>query len=129
MTGARIRQPNGNQVFELDIDGFPECWFAWHHQLTSLADAYHCVALDLKGYGQSDHRPEGDDDYAAQAAELPAVFDALGLDRFFLVAHDRGAVIADHLCAVPPGRSRPRPAAKRGGSSDRHRRNPHPPRT
>ena len=34
-------------------DGFPECWYAWRHQLPALAEAgYHVVAPDQRGYGQ-----------------------------------------------------------------------------
>src|ERR1043165_1149476 len=38
--------------------GFPECWYSWRHQLPALAQAaYHVVAPDQRGYGQTD-RPE-----------------------------------------------------------------------
>ena len=49
------------------MHGFPETWFAWHHQMTALADRFYCVAIDLKGYGQSDTTLDTDYDYAAQA--------------------------------------------------------------
>ncbi len=109
------------------LHGFPECWFTWHHQMADLGEDFHCVALDLKGHGQSDHRLDSDYDYAAQAAELPAVFDALGLDRFFLVAHDRGAVVADHLCAVPGMAARVRRYVRMQQSGNRPHSEPRPP--
>lgn len=44
--------------------GFPECWYAWRHQIGALsakrnpegtAEAgFHVVAPDLRGYGQTD---------------------------------------------------------------------------
>lgn len=82
--------------------GFPETWFAWHHQMAALAEDYFCLAFDLKGFGQSSHptRHEADYDYAFCASEWAALIDHIGLDSFHLVAHDRGVVIADHLCAV-----------------------------
>ncbi|QUR66277.1 bifunctional 3-(3-hydroxy-phenyl)propionate/3-hydroxycinnamic acid hydroxylase [Mycobacterium spongiae] len=82
--------------------GFPESWYAWHHQMTALAAEFHCVAFDLKGYGQSAHptRHDSNYDYAHCAREWVDLFDALGLDRFVLIAHDRGVVIADHFCAI-----------------------------
>lgn len=109
------------------LHGFPECWFAWHHQMTALGDVFWCVALDLKGHGQSDHRLDSDYDYASQAAELPAVFDALGLDRFFLIAHDRGAVIADHLCAIPGMAARIRRYIRMQQSGNQPHSEPRPP--
>ncbi len=111
----------------LFLHGFPECWFAWHHQMSALADELRCVALDLKGHGLSDHRLDTAYDYAAQAAELPAVLDALGIDRFFLVAHDRGTVIADHLCAVPGMAGRIRRYVRMQQSGNRPHSEPRPP--
>ena len=38
--------------------GFPESWYSWRHQLPALAEAgFHAVAPDMRGYGQTDHRP------------------------------------------------------------------------
>ena len=38
--------------------GFPELWYSWRHQLPALSAAgFHAVAVDMRGYGQSD-RPE-----------------------------------------------------------------------
>ncbi len=109
------------------LHGFPETWFAWHHQMAALADRFYCVALDTKGYGQSDTRLDTDYDYAAQARELPAVFDALGLDRFFLVAHDRGVVISDHLCSVDGMADRIRRYVRMQQSGNRPHSEPRPP--
>ncbi len=109
--------------------GFPETWFAWHHQMAQLSDRWFCVAFDLKGFGQSAHptRDEADYDYAHCATELPALFDALGLDRFHLVAHDRGVVIADHLCAVPGMAERIRRYVRMQQSGNRPHSEPRPP--
>jgi pimeloyl-ACP methyl ester carboxylesterase len=82
------------------LHGFPECAYAWHNQLTELADQYRCIAVDLKGYGQSDHRLDSNYDYAGQASELVQLFDELQLETFYLVSHDRGSVISDHLGAI-----------------------------
>lgn len=109
------------------LHGFPETAFAWHHQLADLAGDFRCIAVDLKGHGLSDNRLDTDYDYAAQAAELPAVFDALGLGRFFLVSHDRGTVIADHLCAVPGMADRIRRYVRMQQSGNRPHSEPRPP--
>jgi len=109
------------------LHGFPESWFAWHHQLAALSDRFFCVALDLKGHGQSDTRLDSDYDYAAQARELPAVLDALGIGRCHLAAHDRGAVIADHLCAVDGMADRIRRYVRMQQSGNRPHSEPRPP--
>ena len=46
------------------LHGIPDSWFMWHHQMAALSSQYQCVAVDLKGYGQSskevgDYRHEG----------------------------------------------------------------------
>jgi len=109
------------------IHGMPECWYTWHHQITELDDQFHCIAIDTKGFGQSDHRLDSDYDYAAQAAELVQLFDALGLDRFFLVSHDRGTVIADHLCATDGMEVRIRRYVRMQQSGNRPHSEPRPP--
>jgi pimeloyl-ACP methyl ester carboxylesterase len=36
------------------LHGFPESWYSWRHQLPALAEAaYHVVATDQRGYGQT----------------------------------------------------------------------------
>ena len=44
------------------LHGFPEFWYAWRHQLVGLAErGYRAVAVDLRGYGDSDKPPRGYD--------------------------------------------------------------------
>ena len=85
------------------LHGLPDSWWMWHYQLEALAPSHHVVAVDLKGYGQSDKKTG---DYRAEgvADQLLSLLDRLGLDEFSLVAHDRGAVIGDHLVAGRAGR-------------------------
>lgn len=109
------------------LHGFPESWFAWHHQIEALAERFRCVAIDIKGYGQSDTRLDTDFDYAAQARELPSVIDALGIDRFFLVSHDRGTTLADHLCSVGGMNTRIRRYVRMQQSGNRPHSEPRPP--
>jgi len=85
------------------LHGVPESWFMWHRQLCAFAGTHHVLAIDLKGYGQSDKRT-GDYRQEGVAEQLLALLDALGLDRFNLVTHDRGTVIADYLGANHPER-------------------------
>ncbi len=85
------------------LHGVPESWFMWHRQLAAFAATHRVIAVDLKGYGQSD-KQTGDYRQEGVAEQLLALLDALGLDRVNLVAHDRGSVIADYLGANHPER-------------------------
>ena len=84
--------------------GFPECWYSWRHQITSLADAgFHAVAPDQRGYGQTD-RPESIDAYNI----LQLTGDIVGLVRAYkkekatIVGHDWGALVAWHCALLRP---------------------------
>ena len=85
------------------LHGLPESWFSWHYQIEELSKEYRVIAVDLKGYGQSDKR---DGDYTPQgvANELIAFFDAIGLEEFSLVTHDWGTVIGDCIASTIPSR-------------------------
>jgi len=85
------------------LHGLPESWFSWHYQIEAVSKQYHVIAVDLKGYGQSDKR---DGDYTTQgvANELIALFDAIGLDKFSLVTHDWGSIIGDCVAGTIPDR-------------------------
>ncbi len=87
------------------LHGLPDSWYMWHRQMDDLARDRRVIAIDLKGYGQTQKTPG---DYRAEgvAQQLVALFDVLGLDRVNLVAHGRGSVIGDHLGAEHPYRVR-----------------------
>jgi pimeloyl-ACP methyl ester carboxylesterase len=63
------------------------------------------VAPDLRGYNLSD-KPTGSDAYRLDvlADDVLGVADALGRDRFAVVGHDWGGVLAWHLAARAPDR-------------------------
>jgi pimeloyl-ACP methyl ester carboxylesterase len=78
------------------LHGFPEFWWAWRYQITALADAgYHVVVPDLRGYNGSEAPPEISS-YRLEllVADILAIADQYGAERFRLVGHDWGGVIA-----------------------------------
>lgn len=88
------------------LHGFPEFWWAWRHQITPLAEAgYHVVVPDMRGYNTSD-APQEVSAYTIDilAADVVALADAFGADRFHLIAHDWGAVIGWWVAATYPDR-------------------------
>jgi epoxide hydrolase 4 len=88
------------------LHGFPEFWWGWRKQITPLAaQGYHVVAPDMRGYNTSD-APEGVESYRLEtlSADVLALADSFGAERFHLVGHDWGGVIAWDIAASHPGR-------------------------
>ncbi|XP_055597676.1 epoxide hydrolase 1-like [Uranotaenia lowii] len=79
----------------LFVHGFPEFWFSWRHQLKEFSKDYWVVAVDMRGYGDSD-KPEGLENYKVDdmVQDIKELVTALGRKKFTLIAHDWGAVIA-----------------------------------
>jgi pimeloyl-ACP methyl ester carboxylesterase len=66
---------------------------------------WHAVAPDLRGHGRSDH-PTGPADYSFElmAADVVALADHLGWERFALVGHSMGGAVAQHVALDRPER-------------------------
>ena len=73
----------------------------WHRVAPRLAQTFHLVMPDLRGYGDSDKPAPGEDCEAyskrAMAADCAALMDALGFDRYFVAGHDRGGRVTHRL--------------------------------
>lgn len=89
----------------LCLHGFPEFWRVWRHQLIDLSDAYHIVAPDLRGYNLSD-KPAGVEHYRVEELvnDALALVTELGYDKFTLVGHDWGGLVAWTLASLHPDR-------------------------
>lgn len=85
------------------IHGFPECWFSWRHQLQHLSQNYWVVAVDLRGYGDSD-KPSWISDYDRMVLveDLRQFVLTLGKEKCTLLAHDWGGVLAWQLVIKYP---------------------------
>jgi pimeloyl-ACP methyl ester carboxylesterase len=90
------------------LHGFPPTHLMWRHVAPALAERHTVVCPDLRGYGASD-KPEASDPETyskrTMAADVVTLARELGHDRFALVGHDRGALVAfraalDHPEAV-----------------------------
>jgi pimeloyl-ACP methyl ester carboxylesterase len=70
-------------------------WFSWRHQLKVFSDDYHVVAVDLRGYGETE-RPPNTTDYKLTnlRQDVVELIPALGHDKATLVSHDWGGAIA-----------------------------------
>lgn len=104
---AMAEGPDDGELVLL-LHGFPQSWWEWRHQLRALGAAgYRAVAPDQRGYSPG-ARPEAIEDYAVDrlVGDALGMADALGADRFHLVGHDWGAIVAWHLAAAHPERLR-----------------------
>jgi pimeloyl-ACP methyl ester carboxylesterase len=82
--------------------GFLEFWWCWRHQLVGLANAgFRAVAVDLRGYGDSDKPPRGYDLWTL-AGDLAGLVRALGARDAAVVGHGWGALIGWTLAALHP---------------------------
>ncbi|CAF4854647.1 unnamed protein product [Pieris macdunnoughi] len=77
------------------LHGFPEFWYSWRYQLLEFKKDYWCIAVDMRGYGDSE-RPEGVSFYNIQtmAEDIRDLLRQLGREKFILVSHDWGGIIA-----------------------------------
>lgn len=90
----------GDGPLVLLLHGFPEFWWTWRHQLTALAEAgYRAVAVDLRGYGDSDKPPRGYDGFTL-AGDVAGLVKALGAARAHLVGHAWGGLLAWTVAAM-----------------------------
>lgn len=64
----------------------------WAPQVQDLSGDFRCVAVDLRGYGESQPVPPFGP--AQQADDLAALLDALGLERSVVVGHSLGGLAA-----------------------------------
>ena len=77
------------------LHGFPESHRTWRDVAPALARDHRVIAPDQRGFAGSD-KPEGVDEYKTEkiVADLLALADSLGLERFTLVGHDWGGAVA-----------------------------------
>lgn len=88
------------------LHGFPEFWYGWRHQIDALAGSgWRVAAPDQRGYAESD-KPTGVERYLIDilADDVLALGDVLKADKFVVVGHDWGGMVAWHLAARNPER-------------------------
>src|SRR5262249_8260233 len=103
----RLRQ-GGNGAPLLLRHGTPLTHVSWHAGAPRLAERFHVVAADLRGYGDSSAPPEEPDSsnysFRAMAQDQVEVMQALGYDRFYVAGHDRGGRTVHRMCLDYPER-------------------------
>ncbi len=103
---------NGTDIHYLDVGegsavvllhGFTGSSRNWDYTVPSLAGRHRLICPDLRGHGLSGRtgRPE---DYRLEglAQDVLALLDCLGVERFHLVGHSMGGMVAQHVALARP---------------------------
>jgi pimeloyl-ACP methyl ester carboxylesterase len=88
------------------LHGFPETSYMWRGLMASLSDAgYHCLAPNMRGYSPG-ARPTDVEayNYEEVGADVGAIAEAAGFDRFHLIGHDWGALAGWCALSIDPSR-------------------------
>lgn len=84
------------------LHGFGEFWWSWRHQLVALTEAgYRAVAVDLRGYGDTDKPPRGYDGWTL-AGDTNGLIRALGHSRASLIGHADGGLVCWATATLHP---------------------------
>jgi haloacetate dehalogenase len=106
-SGARIvTVAGGSGPPLLLLHGNPFNHLSWHKVAPTLAQHFTVVCTDLRGYGDSEKPPSGEDhsgySFRAMAQDQVEVMASLGYRRFFAAGHDRGARVLHRMCLDHP---------------------------
>ena len=77
------------------LHGFPEFWKSWKHQISFFSKKFKVVALDMRGYGETE-RPIQVEEYRIEklARDVTELIDSLGQKKATVVGHDWGGAVA-----------------------------------
>jgi len=85
------------------LHGFPDYHYTWRDQVPALSKHFKVVALDLRGYNESD-KPEGIDNYKMEklVGDVAAVLDHFKQKKAVVAGHDWGGAIAWSFAMAHP---------------------------
>jgi pimeloyl-ACP methyl ester carboxylesterase len=88
------------------IHGFPDYWYSWRDQMPQLARHFQVVAIDQRGYNQSD-QPRGVENYALDklVKDVDAVVKHFKASKAVIVGHDWGGLVAWTYAMKHPDRT------------------------
>uniref|UniRef100_A0A182R8C5 AB hydrolase-1 domain-containing protein n=1 Tax=Anopheles funestus TaxID=62324 RepID=A0A182R8C5_ANOFN len=89
-----IEAGNRSNPTVLLLHGFPDCWFGWRYQIPELTHYFHVIALDLKGFNDSD-KPHWRFEYTPKKVceDLRKFLIAISAKSVSIIGHDLGATI------------------------------------
>lgn len=108
-SGAEINLVHGGSGCPLLLlHGYPQTHVIWHQVAPRLAQHFHVICPDLRGYGDSS-KPESTPDHylyskRAMAQDMVEVMAAFGCRKFLVAGHDRGARVTHRMALDYPER-------------------------
>lgn len=106
-SGARINYIHGGDGPPLLlIHGYPQSHVMWHLVAPRLAQYFHVICPDLRGYGDSS-KPDGVADHSnyskrEMALDMVELMRELGYQQFNVAGHDRGARVTHRMMLDHP---------------------------
>jgi haloacetate dehalogenase len=107
--GAEINLVHGGAGRPLLLlHGYPQTHMMWHRVAPQLAEEFHVICPDLRGYGDSS-KPESTIDHEPyskreMAKDMVEVMKELGYQQFAVAGHDRGARVLHRMILDNPER-------------------------
>ncbi|MEO6458042.1 MAG: alpha/beta fold hydrolase [Chloroflexia bacterium] len=101
LDGVRLHYAEmGSGPLVVLLHGFPQCWYAWRNVMPRLAQHFHVVAPDMRGYNESS-KPSGVSSYNIEkvSADIVGLIGALGEEKAHIVGHDWGGSAAWYMGA------------------------------
>ena len=85
------------------IHGFPDYWYTWRDQIPALAEKFQVVAIDQRGYNESD-QPKGVENYAMEklVGDVQAIIEHFKQKKAIIVGHDWGGMVAWSFAMLHP---------------------------
>ncbi|AQS43007.1 alpha/beta hydrolase [Bacillus velezensis] len=85
------------------LHGFPQSWVTWRYVIPTLAASHRVIAVDLRGYGDSE-KPSGINGYdnKTMAGDIQGLMRRLHIQKALIAGHDRGARVARRLALDAP---------------------------
>jgi len=97
VNGIRLHYLSQGKGYPLVLlHGWPETSYSWRKVISPLAEKFHVIAPDLRGFGDSD-KPEGLHTKRTVAKDIRELLRHLGYDRVAIVGHDWGGCVAHFL--------------------------------
>jgi pimeloyl-ACP methyl ester carboxylesterase len=99
--GTQYVRVGGHGAAVLLLHGFGDTGDMWEPLAEALVKDHTVIVPDLRGMGLSSH-PEGGYEKTAQARDVAAILDELGIQEIALVTHDIGNMLGYALAALYP---------------------------
>ncbi|MDE5416148.1 alpha/beta fold hydrolase [Alkalihalobacterium chitinilyticum] len=84
------------------LHGFPEFWYGWRKQISTLAEAgYRVIVPDQRGYNLSE-KPTDVEEYTIDKLrdDVMGLIEFFGREKATIIGHDWGALVAWHLAST-----------------------------